>query len=57
LPIENLCGIFKARVEMSKPYSRDLEYFQATVEAVGKISALKPWKPDPIHSIPNKICH
>jgi hypothetical protein len=42
---------------MSKPYSRDLEYFQATVEAVGKISALKPWKPDPIHSIPNKICH
>ncbi len=32
-PIENLWGIFKARVAMSKPYSRNLEYLQATMEA------------------------
>jgi hypothetical protein len=31
--IENLCGIFKAKLEMSEPYSENLEYLQATVEA------------------------
>jgi hypothetical protein len=31
--IENLCGIFKVKVEMSKPCSKNLEYLQATVEA------------------------
>jgi hypothetical protein len=31
--IENLCGIFKAKLEMSEPYSKNLEYLQATVEA------------------------
>jgi len=31
--IENLCGIFKARVAMSKPYSRNLEYLQPQMEA------------------------
>jgi hypothetical protein len=31
--IENVCGIFKAKVEMSKPDSKNLEYLQATVEA------------------------
>jgi hypothetical protein len=35
--IENLIGIFKARVEMSKPYSRNLEYLEATVEACPKM--------------------
>jgi hypothetical protein len=33
LAIENLRGIFKARVAMSKSYSRNLEYLQATMEA------------------------
>jgi hypothetical protein len=42
LPNENLCGIFKARVEMSKPYSRNLECLQATMEAFWEILALKP---------------
>ena len=32
-PIEYLDGIFKARVEMSKPYSRNLEYLQTSVNA------------------------
>jgi hypothetical protein len=32
-PIENLCGIFAARVAMSKPYSRNLEYLQAPIDA------------------------
>jgi hypothetical protein len=31
--IENLCGIFKAKLEMSEPYSKNLEYRQATVKA------------------------
>jgi hypothetical protein len=31
--IENLCGIFKAKAEMLKPYSKNLEYLQATGEA------------------------
>jgi hypothetical protein len=31
--IENLCGIFTAKVEKSKPYSKNPEYPQATVEA------------------------
>ena len=31
--IENLCGIFKAKLEISEPYSKNLEYLQATVEA------------------------
>jgi hypothetical protein len=35
-PIENLCGTFKARVEMSKPYSRNLEYLQVTWKPAGK---------------------
>ncbi len=31
--IENLCGIFKGEVEMSKPYSKNFEHLQATMEA------------------------
>ncbi len=31
--LENMCGIFKAKVEMSKPDSKNLEWLQATVEA------------------------
>ncbi len=31
--IENLCGIFTAKVEKLKPYSKNLEYLHATVEA------------------------
>jgi hypothetical protein len=31
--IENLCGIFKAKLEMSEPYSKNIEYLQATAEA------------------------
>ncbi len=31
--IENLCGIFKAKLEMSEPYSKNHEYLQAAVEA------------------------
>ena len=31
--IENMCRIFKAKVEMSKPDSKNFEYLQATVEA------------------------
>jgi hypothetical protein len=32
-PIGYLGGIFKARVEMSKPHSRNLEYLQTSVNA------------------------
>jgi hypothetical protein len=31
--IENLCGIFKAKLDMSEPYSKNIEYLQATAEA------------------------
>ncbi len=31
--LKNLCRIFKAKVAMSKPYFKNLEYLQATVEA------------------------
>ncbi len=35
--VENLWGIFTAKVEESKPYSKNLEYLQATVEACREI--------------------
>jgi hypothetical protein len=54
LPIENLCGIFKAGVEMSKPYSRNIEYLQATMEACQEMISPKTLE-NLIESIPYQI--
>ncbi len=52
--IENLCGIFKAKVEMSKPYSKNLEYLQATVEACRELISPETLE-NPIQSISYQI--
>jgi hypothetical protein len=52
--IENLRGIFKARVAMSKPYSRNLEYLQATMEAYREMISPETLE-NQIQSIPHQI--
>ncbi len=53
-PIENLCGIFKARVAMSKSYSRNLKYLQATMEACREMISPETLE-NQIQSIPHQI--
>ena len=53
-PIENLWGILKARVEMSKPYPRDLQELQATVEACWEMIGPEILE-NLIQSIPDRI--
>jgi hypothetical protein len=49
-----LDGIFKARVEMSKPYSRNLEYLQTSVNACREMISSETLE-NLIQSIPYEI--
>jgi hypothetical protein len=53
-PIENPFGNFKARVALSKPYSRNLEYLQATMEACREMISPETLE-NLIESIPYQI--